>query len=804
MHKKEGPMRKKTKKEKQERKIYGLIALFGYIVLLFYGMHCCYCYTIAKESSKDLLSVIGTAYEHMLSNPFKMFPIEPGSLECIGYLSLIYIVICIAVMLEIEKNRQSMPGKEKGDANWMDDMISYNKKFTDPKGVGGYEGYYNAVLGNDVRLSMNGRQTRLNNNVCVIGGSGAGKSRFFVKPNIMQLNCSFVITDPSGELLESMGQFLENKGYIVKVFNTVDMKKSNRYNPFQYIRDDVGVAQMVNCLIQNTTPADSQKGDPFWEKTETALLLALSYYLFHFREMKDRNFSTVLKLLRAAEIDENDSTARSDLDDLFAEIEKKYPEHIAVTNYKTFKMGAGRTLKSILISCAVRLNHFNIAEVAELTKNDNIELDKIGDRKTALFAVIPSADTTFNYLISLMYSQLFESLYYKAENINPRLFYLKNEHDVLISADSKKEIKELWDDIKNLGKIKEKEDTFTKKMTYQIFIDKNKEPVKVFYNKNSAEKFIDMIKTTRTNTDSKKKHLKAKKKKYEYTMPYIEKGRKELAYDVRFLLDEFANIGTIPDFDKKLATMRKYKISCSIVLQNYAQIKAMYEKQYEGLIGNCDSFLFLGSPEDETCKTVSRWMGDGTITVRNHSQSKGRSGSYSLSYNKDKRELMTADELRRLPADECIIIINRLRPIRTKKFVLEEHPMYNFTGDANPEFKFKNNINNFNIQHDREIAEKTIKEEFRMIQEAADHDNASKPIVGPAQLGDMFNSLDISTVEDMNRLVIEGTSTKNKEQDTNIEELKEKLKVKNELYNPSKLDSDTETESEDLDIFDYV
>lgn len=274
----------------------------------------------------------------------------------------------------------------------------------------------NMIMNQDVFLSMDTRKTLRNNNVIIFGGSGTGKSRFVVKPNILQENCSFVVTDPSGEILESTGKFLEKEGYKVKVFNLVQMEKSHCYNPFSYIRDEAGVMSLVNCLIQNTNQDKGKGGDPFWEKSETALLMALIYYLVSERPKKEQNFASVMKMLRSAQINEMDPNAQSSLDIIFESLEKKNPNHIAVKQWKVFKTAGAKTAKSILISAAVRLSAFNIESVENLTRKDEFELGKIGNEKTALFVIIPTVDKTFSFLASLMYSQLFETLYFHAEN----------------------------------------------------------------------------------------------------------------------------------------------------------------------------------------------------------------------------------------------------------------------------------------------------------------------------------------------------------------------------------------------------
>lgn len=407
--------------------------------------------------------------------------------------------------------------------------------------------------------------------------------RFFVKPNLLQANCSYVITDPSGELLETMGTYLERMGYEVRVFNLVQMDHSFCYNPFNYIRDDNGVLTMITALIKNTTPEGKSSNDPFWEKAETALLQALCFYLQSECNPEDRNFTNVMKLLRCAEVREGQEDYDSTLDIMFKDLKAKDPEHIAVRQYAVFKQAAGKTAQSILVSCSVRLTVFNMQSIANLTGTDSVDLASLGDRKVALFCITPTADTTFNFLIAMMYTQLFETLYHRAE------------------------------------------------------------------------------------TSCKGKRLPV---------------------HVRFLLDEFANVGTIPDFPQKLSTMRKYEISCSIIIQALSQLKAMYKDDWEVLVGNCDSRLFLGGADETTLKYISNSLGKETIRAISNSRSWSKQGSYSQNFNKTGRELMTEYELSVMPNNNCVLFIRGEHPFYCTKYPLEKHPNYKKSGDANDKYLY--------------------------------------------------------------------------------------------------------------------
>lgn len=452
----------------------------------------------------------------------------------------------------------------------------------------------NILLTQEVRMSLNTRQHRENLNVLVIGGSGSGKSRFYVKPNIMQLNTSYVVTDPKGELLRSCGRLLKKAGYEIRVFNLIDMSHSNNYNPFNYIYDKDGninktyVMKMVNCLMKNTKQEGASGGDQFWDDSTKALTLAIAFYLLEKKTDEngnslDRNFSTVMKMMRLAEISEQDENHRSPLDEMMDELRGENPHSMAVSFYADFKKAPAETAKSILISAAVRFAAFNLPEVADLTHTDNIHLDTLGDRKTALFIIIPSSDATFNFLAAMMYTQLFDTLYDTAN--------------------------------------------------------------------------------------------------FKYG------GR--LPVHVRCLLDEFANVGTIPDFDKLLATMRSMEISANIIIQNLAQLKKMYDKSWEILTGNCDSLLFLGGQEASTLEAISKSLGKETIDVVSQNRTRShKSPSTSENNSILGRELMTTDELKVMKPNECVLIVRALYPFFCHKFDIEKHQNYKYLEDSNKNYAY--------------------------------------------------------------------------------------------------------------------
>lgn len=510
-----------------------------------------------------------------------------------------------ALMKYTSRKRLHRKGVEHGSARWANekeekflaDKIEKKKggksaKTEKPKSP--FETDNNILLTQEVRMSLNTRQHRENLNVLVIGGSGSGKSRFYVKPNIMQLNTSYVVTDPKGELLRSCGRLLKKAGYEIRVFNLIDMSHSNNYNPFNYIYDKDGninktyVMKMVNCLMKNTKQEGTSGGDQFWDDSTKALTLAIAFYLLEKKTDEngnslDRNFSTVMKMMRLAEISEQDENHRSPLDEMMDELRGENPHSMAVSFYADFKKAPAETAKSILISAAVRFAAFNLPEVADLTHTDNIHLDTLGDRKTALFIIIPSSDATFNFLAAMMYTQLFDTLYDTAN--------------------------------------------------------------------------------------------------FKYG------GR--LPVHVRCLLDEFANVGTIPDFDKLLATMRSMEISANIIIQNLAQLKKMYDKSWEILTGNCDSLLFLGGQEASTLEAISKSLGKETIDVVSQNRTRShKSPSTSENNSILGRELMTTDELKVMKPNECVLIVRALYPFFCHKFDIEKHQNYKYLEDSNKNYAY--------------------------------------------------------------------------------------------------------------------
>lgn len=473
----------------------------------------------------------------------------------------------IGIYLSTKRNYRRR--EEHGSARWGGAM-AVNKKYRDK------DTHKNKILTQNTRIGLDGRKHRRNLNVMVVGGSGSGKTRFYAKPNVMQANTSFVILDPKGEILRDTGNLLKVKGYDIKVLDLINMHLSHCYNPFAYLNDDKDVLKLVTNLIRNTTPKGSNTNDPFWERSETALLEALILYLLYEAPKNEQNFPMVMEMIAAAEVREDDETYQSPLDELFERLAMREPEHLAVKQYNIFKLAAGKTAKSILISLGVRLEKFNLSTIAGITTADEMELPSIGEKKTALFAVIPDNDSSFNFIVGMLYTQLFQSLMYLAD--------------------------------------------------------------------------------------------------YKYG------GR--LPIHVHFVMDEFANVALPDEFDKLLSTMRSREISVSIILQNLAQLKALFKDSWESIVGNCDEFLYLGGNEQSTHKYVSELLGKETIDMNTYGQSKGRNGSYSTNYQLSGRELLTPDEVRMLDNRYALLFIRGERPIQDDKFDILKHPNVKLTTDG--------------------------------------------------------------------------------------------------------------------------
>ena len=514
-------------------------------------------------------------------NPFSITWCS-DSLRTVAIFLLFYL---LGVGIYLSSLRNYRKKEEYGSAKW-GNTKQVNKKYADPK-------YFeNKLLSQNVRIGLDGKKHRRNLNTIVIGGSGAGKTRFYGKPNIMQCNTSFV----KGEILRDTGYLLEKEGYVIKVMDLINMNKSHCYNPFEYIHDDKDVLKLITNLIRNTTPKGSQTNDPFWEKSETALLEGLCLFLLHEAPKEEQNFTMVMEMIAAADVREDDEYYISPLDRLFNDLQREKPNSLAVKQYNIYKQAAGKTAKSILISVGVRLAAFNLESIASITSTDELELEKVGERKTAIFAVIPDNDSTFNFLVGMLYTQLFQTLYYQA-------------------------------DIVHGG---------------------------------------------------------------------------ELPVPVHFLMDEFANVALPDEFDKLLSTMRSRQIFVSIIIQNLAQIKALYKDAWESIVGNCDELYYLGGNEQSTHKFISEYLGKETLDTNTYGKSSGKSGSYSTNYQQVGRELLTADEVRLLDNDYALLFIRGERPIFDKKYDILKHPNVEYTKDGSAE-AYQHGLIRHNIENWQDI-----------------------------------------------------------------------------------------------------
>lgn len=475
-----------------------------------------------------------------------------------------------AILFYYTGQKNTRPGEEHGSASW-GSVRELDKKYRD-KDAG-----KNVILTQHLQMSMNGKLHRRNLLQIIVGGSGSGKTRFLAKPNLMLANASFIVTDPKGEMLRAVGNLFLEEGYILRVFDLIDPSKSDCYNPFCYIRKDADVFKLIDNFIKNTTPKGAKANDPFWEKSETALDAALMLYLLHEAPVEDQNMETILYMIENGGAKEEDDDYQSPLDLLFEALEEEQPDHIAVRQYHIFKQAAGKTAKSILVSAAVRLASFTLPEIQRITASDDMELGKLGERKQAIFCIIPdSNDASLNFLVGMLYTQAFQELYYQADKIH----------------------------------------------------------------------------------------------------------QGALPVSVRLMFDEFANVALPDGYARLQATMRSRNIMSTIILQNISQLKALFKDDWEGIIGNADSFVYLGGNEQSTHKYISELLGKETIDTRTSSQSKGRNGSFSQNFQQTGRELMTPDEVRRLDNKNAIVLIRGEKPVIDEKYDILKHPNIHRTEDG--------------------------------------------------------------------------------------------------------------------------
>lgn len=561
--------------DKNKKKLDFILVIISYIITLVLVMQGYRAYLLSNDLKNfDINSILDNMINNM-KNDFFFIP----TAEYKNIIFVTTIAFFTGLLIIIIDSKKFMKGKEYGSAKWA--TTTEKKRFMDKKDDN------NIILAEEIKVSLDSKKTRKNLNVLVIGGSGTGKTRFFVKPNLMQLNTSYIITDPKGELLSETGKMFQDNGYKIKVFNNKNMEETMCYNPFKYVKKEQDIFKLIKVLMKNTD--DGVKGtDPFWEKAETALLQAIMLYLYYEVEEEQKNFNSILRLLRYAKISEENENEKSELDLMFEQLEEEKGETISVRQYKVFKAAAGKTAKTILISALSRLSFLDIPEIEKMFSCDELDIEGIGKNKTAFFVIIPDTDSSFNFLVAMLYTQMF---------------------DVLCQI-----------------------------------------------------------------------------------------GDSEgLNYPVRFILDEFANIGKIPDFEKVISTIRSRGISASIILQSIAQIESQYKETYKTIIDNCDNTVFLGG--QETAEWVSKKLGKATIDSKSTNYTKGRNSSSTLNYSLLGRELMTKGEIEQMPDEDCICFIRGNPPMYSKKFKLEKHKRYKLLGDVtNP-----NNEKNFYFKDIRRL-----------------------------------------------------------------------------------------------------
>lgn len=516
------------------------------------------------EDGMNIIELMGR-FAEMVERPFSLRWTGHTLKFMLG--AVIAYGVTILFLFSTKENKRT--GEEHGSAQW-GSARQLDRKYRDK------DPERNTVLTQHVSMSLDGRKHRRNLLQIVVGGSGSGKTRFFAKPNLMEANCSYVVCDPKGEMLRSIAPLLLEKGYVVKVFDLIDTKRSNCFNPFAYLHDDKDVMKMVNNLIKNTTPKDAQQNDPFWERSEIALDTAIILYLIHEAPPEEQTLDMVLYMLNCAGASEEDESYQSPLDLLFEALEDEEPDHVAVREYQIFKQAEGRTAKSILITAAVRLSAFILPEINRITSHDELELHLLGERKQAVFCVIPDNDSTFSFLVGMLYTCTFQSLYYRADKLH----------------------------------------------------------------------------------------------------------QGGLPVPVRLMMDEFCNVALPDEFGKIQATMRSRNIMSTIILQNFSALKALYKNEWEGLLGNADTMLYLGGNEQSTHKYISEMLGKQTIKVQSSGQTKGRNGSMSINYQTIGRELMTPDEVRAMDNRYALLFIRGEHPVMDQKLDILKHRNLKYTEDG--------------------------------------------------------------------------------------------------------------------------
>lgn len=689
-----------SRDEKKKQRL--ILSLIGGVIVFCVALH--FAAISAENPGMNIVTLLESAMMSALTKPWNLitaFKHGAVAFKTAGIAIAVYSMVAAYLSSQAE-SRETYPGdKSHGSAHWNSNMKKYNHDYVIKRKAGRPD--MNMHLAKGLKYGLKAGK---NCNAVVMGSAGSGKSFCIIKPNLMQMNTSFVITDPSGEMFRAEAKMLLEHGYVVKVFSTSDMVHSNCYNPFDYIYsedgeiDETRVSSMVHMFLQNAAEGGQKGGDKFWDQASKALLTACAMLLLEFYPVEKRNMYEMLRLVQKGKTSEKDAEAKTELDKIFEEARRIKPDAHCFSSYDTFKLAPARTANSILISAAVDLNMFNITKVRNMTttayqvksrnlagqirsfkkdengnlirSDDNIDLRTVGDEKTCIFINIPQADGTYNFLVSMMYSQMFEALYGRAEKICPKKYMINNKYGdpVVTMIDSKKDAKELID-IYKAAKVEETKDGIyivNKDCDKRFWLPGKKDgKLKKVYSKDTGKQFLSQFEGCK-----------------------IAKGKGRLPWHVQCLLDEFANIGQIPEFPQKLATMRKYEISCIIVLQSLSQLKAKYDKLYNDILSNCGITIFLGSQDPDTDKYISELCGKTTIRVDSTSRStSSKGGNSSKSINKQVRDLITIDEVSTLDTKKAIVRILDQHPFLIQKAAASAHENWNLTGDGDPSKVFE-------------------------------------------------------------------------------------------------------------------
>lgn len=749
--------------EKSKRQQAVIVGGIFYALTLFVCMHYLaarHAFVINSMGSQEpnFLDILIAAFNRMSASPFSLggaFSDVNYAFKTIGIVTAIYLIAAVYIWTEEQSKSHADSKTAKGSSDFNKDYKGFAKKYTlkkkeDLPGVPDP----NIILGKNLYYGL---VPKRNTNVMIIGSAGSGKSFGVIKPNILQMNSSMVITDPSGEMFMAEAKLLLKNGFRVWIFSTSDMLHSNCYNPFDYVYDEEGnidetrVSSMINMFLQNATEMQSNRGDnKFWDQASKALLNACAMLLLEFYPEEKHNMYEMLRLIQKGKVSEKDADNQTELDKIFSKARRQNPDAHCFSSYDTFKLAPARTANSILISAGVDLNMFNQTKVRNMTStsylvksrntnglirkfhydkegklirtDENIDLRTIGDEKTCLFINIPQADSTYNFLVSMLYSQLFDTLYGRAEKICPNKWMITDSQGqpIVSMIDSKENAEKLIELYRTAEVIEKDENNRESFYIYNRNADTQfcipgfgRGRLKKVYSRETGEKFID-----------------------QFTNCRIAKGTKRLPIHIQCLLDEFSNIGAIPEFPQKLATMRKYEISCMIVLQSLSQIKNRYDKLWPDILSNCDCTIFLGTTDPETCKYISQdRLGKKTIRILNRSRgSSGRGKNSSASYNLDARDLLTPDEVSRLDKNYSLVMVAGEKSFKAVKYKASDHPNWKYTGDVDPDMIM--DASEFTVCREKKICDDKDAQAavLQAVQAASNRNSYGRTAVGEAKV----------------------------------------------------------------------